>query len=165
MLGAPSEYDLLNVDLEKRDVELRNSSRTQPSSDYVTINIYGSVHAGIPNEAIEDIVGQEDIPKSMLKGGKEFFGLKVSGDSMSPRYLDGDIIIVRKQSTCESGQDCICQVNGDEAVLRKVIIKGDRKTILQAVNPEYEPIIFTGDGDEPPLFILGVVVELRRTML
>lgn len=108
--------------------------------------------AGTPIEAIEDIVGYEDVPGEW---SGEYFGLKVRGDSMSPKYLDGDTIIVKVQPTCDSGQDCVVQVNGFDATLKKVVIEKDHYTLVP-YNDAYEPMTFT------VIKILGVVVELRR---
>ena len=116
------------------------------------IAVLGSVPAGIPLEAIEDITDYEDIPKDWQG---EYFGLKVKGDSMSPKYLNGDTIIVKVQPTCDSGQDCVVQVNGFDATLKKVVIK-DGFFELVPYNENYEPMIFKD------IKILGVVVELRR---
>ncbi len=127
----------------------------------VRIHVYGSVPAGIPLEAVEDIVDWEDIPSEWIAGGKEFFGLKVSGDSMSPEYLDGDTIILRKQDDCENGDDCVVYVNGYDATFKRVIKKIDR-IILQPLNSKYEPIICDYVGEEESVKIAGVVVELRR---
>ena len=116
------------------------------------IAVLGSVPAGIPLEAIEDITDYEDIPKEW-KG--EYFGLKVKGDSMSPKYLNGDTIIVKVQPTCDSGQDCVVQVNGFDATLKKVVVKDDCFELVP-YNDNYEPMKFKD------IKILGVVVELRR---
>ncbi len=124
------------------------------------IPIVGRVPAGIPLEAIEDIIGYEEIPQSWLDGGREYFATKVQGDSMYPKYLEGDIIIVRKQPTCDSGQDCIVYVNGYDATLKKVIILSDGGIQLTPINTMYPPKTYR-DGDEP-ISIAGVVVEIRR---
>ena len=58
---------------------------TARSSVSVSINVYGTVPAGVPVEAIEDIVDTEAIPKEWCRGGKEYFGLRVKGDSMYPK--------------------------------------------------------------------------------
>ena len=83
---------------------------------------------------------------------------------MYPKYLDGDIVIARKQNTFESGNDCVVTVNGDEATFKRVIRQGSA-IILQPINTTYEPRIFTGEETEPEIKIIGVVVELRRTIL
>ena len=126
------------------------------------INVYSQVHAGILTEMIEDIVDTEEIDMNMLKGGKEYFGIKVKGDSMSPKYLEGDTIIVEKASDCENGQDCVVAVNGNEAFLKRVF-KSETGIMLQALNSNYEPQIYTNkEIAEIPVTIIGIVRELRR---
>ena len=68
----------------------------------IKIPVLGSVRAGIPLEAIEDIVDYEEIPEVMARNG-EYFGLLVKGDSMSPVFIDGDTVIVRKQESADTG--------------------------------------------------------------
>ena len=116
------------------------------------VPVLGVVPAGIPIEAIEDIIGWEDVPSEWTG---DYFGLKVRGDSMSPKYLDGDTIIVKVQPTCDSGQDCVVQVNGFDATLKKVVME-DEHFVLVPYNDNYEPMVF------PSVKILGTVVELRR---
>lgn len=130
-------------------------------SSSITIPVYGRVPAGVPIEAIESIDEYIDVPAEYAKGGKRLFGLKVKGDSMYPKYLDGDIIVVREESDCESGQDCVVYVNGYDATLKKVIKKADH-IILQPLNPEHEPIMYKYNDEEHPVNIAGVVVEIRR---
>lgn len=127
----------------------------------VSIPVLGSVPAGIPIEAIEDVVDWEEISTKWTTGGREYFGLQVQGNSMYPKYIEGDTIIVRKDSDCESGQDCVVYVNGYDATLKKVIKKADH-IILQPLNPEYEPIMYEYNDEEHPVSIAGVVVEIRR---
>lgn len=127
------------------------------------IPVLGSVPAGVPIEAIEDIVDWEDIPMDWLRGGQEYFGLKVKGDSMYPKYLENDTVIVRKQDDCESGQDCVVYVNGYDATLKKVVKKPDC-IILQPLNPVYDPKIYDYNDEENPVIIAGVVVEIRRSV-
>lgn len=127
------------------------------------IPVLGSVPAGLPIEAIEDIVDWEDIPMDWLRGGQEYFGLKIKGDSMYPKYLENDTVIVRKQGDCESGQDCVVYVNGYDATLKKVVKKPDC-IILQPLNPVYDPKIYDYNDEENPVIIAGVVVEIRRSV-
>lgn len=134
--------------------------------------IYGSIPAGTPMEMIEDIIDTEEIPVDMLRGGKEYFGLRVKGNSMNPEYLDGDNLIILKQDDCESGDDCIVMVNGNDGTFKRVIKNEEKQTIkLQPLNTTldengnflYEPITFTKDQIEQlPVRILGVVEEIRR---
>lgn len=123
------------------------------------INVYGSVPAGIPLEAVENIIDWEEIPADWVKDGTEYIALKVKGNSMYPKFIDGDIVIIKVQPDCESGQDAVVYVNGFDATLKRVI-KNENSIILQPLNPEFETKVY-GPGDDP-VIILGVVVELRR---
>lgn len=125
------------------------------------IPVLGSVPAGIPIEAIEDIIDWEDIPIEWTSSGYEYFGLKVKGDSMYPKYLENDTIIVRKQDDCESGQDCIVYVNGFDATLKKIVKKPDC-IILQPLNPKYDPKVYDYNDEDNPIKIAGLVIEIRR---
>lgn len=137
----------------------------QPSA-VVSIPVFGSVPAGVPFEAIADIVDTEEIPALWCTGGKQYFGLRVRGDSMYPRYLDGDTVIVRKQGTCESGDDCVVYVNGYEATLKRVRIGEDGTLTLIPQNPNYPPVTYSpAEAAASPVSIAGVVVELRRKIV
>lgn len=135
----------------------------ETGGDIVQIPVLGSIPAGIPLEAIEDIVDWEDIPKAMCSGGKEFFALKVKGDSMWPDFLEGDIVILRKTPSCETGDVCAVLVNGDEATLKTVKFAEDGSLTIAPKNPSYPPRTFTPEQiQQLPVSIAGVVVELRR---
>ena len=94
-----------HFNISKADIIDDTNDNTSAETTSIRIPVHGSVPAGIPLEAIEDIADWEDIPLEWLKGGKEYFGLKVKGDSMYPRYIEGDTIILRKTDNCESGDD------------------------------------------------------------
>lgn len=127
-----------------------------------SIPVLGRIPAGIPIEAIQDIMDWEDIPTEWTHGQKEYFALKVRGDSMYPEYIDGDTIILLNTSEFESGKDCAVLVNGDDATFKRVR-KIPNGLVLQPLNPAYEPRIFTAEEVERlPVKIMGVVVEQRR---
>lgn len=128
------------------------------------IKVYGSVPAGVPIEAVEDVLDWEDVPMDWVATGDKYIGLKVKGDSMYPKYIDGDTVIVKLQPDCESGQDAVVYVNGYDATLKKVIKQQDG-IMLQPINPDYEPKKYDYNDELFPVSILGVVVELRRKML
>lgn len=108
-------------------------------------------------EAITDIIDWEDIPGDW---SGSYIALQVQGDSMNPEYREGDVIIVRVQPDCESGQDCVVYVNGYDATLKRVV-KQQTCIMLQPLNPTYEPKIYEYTDPEG-VTILGVVVEMRR---
>lgn len=127
------------------------------------INVLGSIRAGIPTEAVEDIIDWEEIPEEMCKGGKEYFGLKVKGDSMWPDFLEGDVVIIQKTPVCNNGNICAVYVNGYDATLKQIKLGDDGSITLQPRNPSYPPRTYTKEEVEQlPVTIAGVVVELRR---
>ncbi|MBQ2700418.1 MAG: helix-turn-helix domain-containing protein [Clostridia bacterium] len=128
----------------------------------IRIPVLGTVAAGIPMDAIEDVVDWEEIPETMARGG-EYFGLKIKGGSMEPRIKEGDTVIVRKQETVESGEIAIVLVNGDEATCKRVVKHKNGGISLMAFNPAvYETHFYTPDEIlSLPVRILGKVVELR----
>lgn len=126
----------------------------------VKIPVLGRVAAGIPMEAIENIIDTEEIPEVMAKSG-EYFGLQIKGNSMTPRICEGDVVIVRKQSDAETDEVVIAMVNGDDAVCKR-LMKYAGGISLMSFNPEYSPLIFSDkDIDSIPVRIIGKVVELR----
>ena len=132
-----------------------------PKTPARRIPVYGRVAAGIPIEAIENILDWEEIPSEW---NGEYGCLTINGDSMSPRILDGDRVIVRKQSDAESGDIVIAIINGNDGVCKK-LIKHDSGITLQSLNPAYEPMYFSRESQEStPVTIWGKVVELRGRM-
>lgn len=127
----------------------------------VKIPVLGRVAAGIPIEAIENIIDTEEIPEEMARRG-EYFGLKVKGTSMQPVICDGDIVIVRKQEDADSDEIVIATVNGDDATCKR-LMKYDGGLSLISYNPEFAPMTFTDKQlEEIPVRIIGRVVEERR---
>ena len=122
------------------------------------IPVLGSVAAGIPIDAIEDVLDWEDISEDMAKTG-EFFGLRIKGDSMQPRIVEGDVVIVRQQPDADSGDVVIVQVNGDKATCKR-LAKYSSGISLISFNPAYEPMNYTNEQIEQlPVTIIGKVVE------
>lgn len=125
------------------------------------IPVLGEVRAGYPAFAEQDILGYEYITAEMASLG-DYFGLRIKGDNMEPVMSQGDIVIVKEQTTIESGQIAIVVVNGDEATCKKVVKKSDG-IILVPMNSFYEPMYYTCEEVEQlPVTIIGRVVELRK---
>ena len=125
------------------------------------IPVLGTVAAGIPISAVEDILDYEEVPQSWENQG-EFFGLKIKGDSMKPDINDGDTVIVRQQATANNGDVVIALVNGDDATCKK-FEKLDNGIMLISNNSEYSPMYFSNEEVvTKPVVIIGRVVELRR---
>ena len=127
----------------------------------IKIPVLGTVAAGIPISAVEDILDYEEIPQSWKNQG-DFFGLRIKGDSMKPDINDGDTVIVRQQSTANNGDIIIALVNGDDATCKK-FEKLDNGIMLISNNSEYSPMYFSNEEViTKPVVIIGKVVELRR---
>lgn len=126
----------------------------------ILIPVLGCVQAGLPNEAVEDVLDYEEITPELASTG-EFFALRVRGDSMEPRMVDGDVVIVRKQDDADSGDVVVALVNGDEATIKR-LKKRPEGILLIANNPTYEPMFFSNrEIRELPVRVIGKVVELR----
>lgn len=130
------------------------------NSKSVKIPVLGTVVAGIPLEAVEDIIDYEEISVEMARQG-EYFALQVKGDSMEPKISAGDVVIVRKQEDIDSGDIAIVLVNGDEATIKKVTkFKGGINLVPN--NSAYEVMTYTNEQIESlPVNVIGKVVELR----
>ncbi len=141
------------------------SSQKKSPIQGVKIPVLGRVVAGVPIEATTEILDYEEIHPDLAMTG-EFFALQIKGDSMSPNLLEGDIVIVKRQNTVESGDIAIVLVNGAEATVKKVKIH-ENGIMLVAYNTEvYEPHAYTNDEiKELPVQILGKVIESRRKFL
>lgn len=125
------------------------------------IPVLGSVAAGTPIFAEENYIGSEEISEELASTG-EFFGLKIKGDSMSPRIMEGDIVIVRQQDDAESGDIVIVLINGDSATCKR-LMKYQEGISLLSFNPAYEPMTFTNkEIEDKPVRIIGKVVENRQ---
>lgn len=129
----------------------------------IRIPVLGDVPCGIPTEAIEmvDADDWEEIPEKLARTGT-FYGLIAKGDSMSPRIQAGDVLIVKQQSTAESGDVVIAKINGDEATCKR-LLKQEDGIVLQPFNPAYSPMYFSNaDILKKPVVIVGKVIENRQ---
>ncbi len=144
--------------IEKSDlIEERKSFSTVKG---VKIPVLGYVRAGIPIEAVEDILDYEEISQEMASQG-EYFALSIKGDSMEPRITEGDVVIVRKQSIVENGELAVVLVNGNDATVKK-FYKNENGVTLLSTNPSYDPFYYSKeDVEKLPIKVIGKVVELR----
>ena len=136
-------------------------SDSQPARPgYIRVPVLGRVSAGIPIDAIEEVIDWEDI-SAEAAGDGEYFGLQIKGHSMEPKISDGDVVIVRRQPDVDSGDIAVVLVNGDDATVKR-IKKSPQGVTLIPSNPAYEPMYYTNAEIESlPVQILGRVVELR----
>lgn len=155
ILGTTTDYLLGNSIIKEAD---------QKVSRGVRIPVLGRVVAGIPIEAVEEILDYEEITPELAATG-EFFALKIRGHSMEPRMMEGDVVIVRRQDDVDSGDVAIVLVNGDEATVKRVKKQPEGITLIATNTSVYEPHFYSNkEIAELPVRILGRVVELRGKM-
>ncbi len=133
-----------------------------PKENRRQIPVLGRVPAGVPVEAVEDVIETLELDAPMANDGNAYFALLVTGDSMVPEYRDGDIVIVRVQSTAETGDDVVAYVDGSDATLKRFTrtVNGIQ---LRPLNPAYPVRSFTSDEvTAQKVALAGVVVEQRR---
>lgn len=148
--------------IEKSDL-IENKEKTDKlGNSVIPIPILGTVKAGYDYLAQENWIGTIDVETSLVGNGKEYFALKVHGDSMFPVFMENDIVVVKQQSDFENGDIVVAIINGDEATIKKGK-KSDSSILLQPLNTNYEPLIFTYDEMKSiPVQIVGIVKQLKR---
>ena len=125
------------------------------------VPVLGDVAAGIPIEAVENIVDYEEIDTAMASNGK-YYGLRIKGSSMEPRIRDGDVVILRQQEDADTGDTAVVLVNGESATVKRIKKEPDGGLWLLPNNPAYDPQHYSpAEVAEKPVRIIGKVVELR----
>lgn len=147
-----------------------NASAIELPSDTIQIPVLGTIKAGTPIEAQEDIIEYIDIPKDWTRGDKKFYGLLIEGDSMTPKYLSNDIVIFEQTADYElaNKKDCAVMVNGYDATFKNVTITNDGISLvpLNINNSDgYLPTFYSKKQiEELPVRIIGIAKE-KRTKL
>lgn len=107
--------------------------------------VMGRIAAGTPIEAISEVSHHVAVPGTMLAGQGEHFALEVRGDSMIEAGInDGDIVIIRAQSTAQNGDIVVALVDEAEATLKRFRRRGGM-IALEAANPAYETRLLRDD--------------------
>lgn len=128
------------------------------------IPVLGTIVAGIPITAVENIIDYEEISQEMAKTG-EYFALVVKGSSMEPKIYEGDVVIVKKQSTVDNGDIAIVLVNGNEATIKQIQRSQSGITLVGFNVAVYPPHIYTNEEIEDlPVNVIGKAVEVRRKL-
>lgn len=159
-------YDFFGRDLRFDNAEVIETKIVET----IKIPVLGVIKAGTPIEAQENILEYIDIPKEWTKGDKKFYGLKISGDSMFPKYQPNDIVIFEQNEDTQkaNGKDCAIMVNGYDATFKKFTLN-ENGVILTPLNQDNQ------DGFQTtfysieqilnlPVKIVGIAVE-KRTRL
>ena len=164
---------ILNIslpDLLGKDLSIDNASYIDIISNIVKIPVLGVIKAGTPIEAQEDIIEYVDIPEEWTKGNKKYYGLKIQGDSMYPKYEENDIVIFEQTEDYirANKKDCAVMVNGDDATFKNVTITESGITLipLNINNSDgYQPTFYDKEQiKSKPVKIIGIARE-KRTRL
>lgn len=150
------------ADLFRSSADFLIGGTDQPSSKSGSwVPVLGDVAAGIPIEAVENIVDYEEIDTAMASTGK-YYGLRIKGSSMEPRIREGDVVIVRQQEDADTGDTAVVLVNGERATVKRIKKEPDGGLWLLPNNPAYDPQHYSpAEVAEKPVRIIGKVVELR----
>lgn len=164
---------VLNIPLEKLlgvDLRFDNAELINEENNAIKIPVLGAIKAGMPIEAQEDIIEYVDIPKNWIKGNKKYYGLKIMGDSMFPKYQEDDIVIFEQTEDylLANKKDCAVMVNGFDATFKNVTITESGITLvpLNLNNSDnYQPTFYNQEQVKNlPVKIIGIARE-KRTRL
>jgi repressor LexA len=119
--------------------------------------VMGRIAAGVPIEAISEISHHVSVPGSMLSGRGQHYALEVKGDSMIDAGInDGDIVVIREQTTAENGDIVVALVEGHEATLKRFRRKNGM-IALEAANPAYETRMLRDDQVKVQGRLVGLI--------
>jgi repressor LexA len=155
---------LRREDMKSRALSVVDESIAEPiavpDSEFIEIPILGRVAAGLPLHAEEHVVDTVRIDRGMVRGGREVFGLKVTGDSMiEAGILSGDYLFVRKQASADRG-DIVVALIGDEATVKYFFPERDYVR-FQPANSQMAPILVRA-SDFRQTMLLGKVIGVFR---
>lgn len=158
-----AEYFKISINEFFPPLNFDNAISIDINSNIIKIPVFGTIKAGIPIESQSDIIEYVDIPEEWTKGGKKFYGLKISGDSMFPKYQDGDTVIFEQNDDMDSfnGKDVAVMINGTESTFKRILVN-DQGIILQPYNTAYDIMMFSKEQvEELPIRVVGIAREKR----
>lgn len=146
----------------KNEDDKPNAEILSAGENIYKIPVFSSVSAGFGAYACSDIVTYMPLFIEHEADVPDMLCIKVTGDSMYPKIEDGDIIIVRKQDSIDSGSIAVVLVDNEEGFVKKVVY--DQETIeLHSINPEYAPKIFKGE-EVLRVRVVGIVKQVIKTL-
>src|SRR5438270_10108252 len=130
---------------------------TAPTRNVTMLPIVGTIAAGVPITAAENVSGHVPVPQEMLHNVQGAFVLEVKGDSMIDEHImPKDMVVIKPQETANNG-DLVAVLIGDEATVKRIKFHSG-KTKLIAANPNYPPIVIDREDSR----IIGKVIGLLR---
>ena len=172
--SAIAKYEKGNVENMKRSVIKKMSELFEVSPSYlmaldeldklsniryveemIDIPVIGTIACGEPITAVQNVAYYKTYNKSSLPSG-ELYLLEAKGDSMEPNIPNGSLVLCRVQNDVENGEIAAVLLNGDTEGTLKRIRKIDGVVLLEAINPNYPPILVNKDN---PARIIGKAIE------
>lgn len=141
-----------------------NATKIDITNNIIKIPVLGVIKAGIPIEAQQDIIDYVEIPKEWTLGNKNFYGLLISGNSMTPKYNDKDIVIFEQSDdmVIANNKDCAILVNGFDATFKKIKLNDSGIKLIPYNLIDYEEVEYTKEQIESlPVKIIGIAKEKR----
>jgi len=156
-LDALERKGFIQRERTSRSIKILKPPVSFRENELVRLPILGTIAAGEPLLAVENVEGELSVPRAMLGAADEAFLLRVRGDSMvGAHILPGDIVVIKRQQTADSG-DLVAALIGDEATVKQLRLEGGR-AILMPANPAYQPIPMGGRESR----LIGKVIALLR---
>ncbi|MCL2053683.1 MAG: XRE family transcriptional regulator [Oscillospiraceae bacterium] len=138
----------------------RNMIPADIISDSVPVPVIGAAAAGLACHAEENIEYYEYAPRSIISSNETYAYLRVQGDSMSPTIMEGDLALIRCQTSIDNGEVAVVIIDDEDGVVKRV--KYDEGWIeLVSENPSYPPRRFEGK-EVDRVRIFGRVMECKR---
>lgn len=153
--------ELLDKINERTTKKLSDRIDMIPVGSTVSVRVVGTVRAGYGGLAFESDMGLESVSESSIAGYNidDFFYLRVKGDSMEPRLYENDLVLVRAQSSVDSGSYAVVTIDDEEGVV-KIVQYDDTSITLVSQNHNYPPRVFRG-ADVKRIRVIGKVIESK----
>jgi len=132
-------------------------------ADIVSVPLVGNVKAGVDGLALENVEGYTSFLPEDIKKGKEYFALRISGDSLvGDGIFPDDVVLVEKNADYVPNKLYVVIINGEEGTLKHLTVNHDHY-VLTSSNPNYPPRILNGKQLEDTV-IVGRVVQIKRSV-
>lgn len=147
-------------DVSMEPQQLESNIQSLDQSKVYNIPVFESVSAGFGVYASDYIVDYIPIYIKNPADAKDMLCIKVKGDSMYPKIEDGDIVVVRKQSSVDSGSIAVVLIDNEEGLVKKVVYNENLIELI-SINPEYAPKRFEGK-DVLRVSVVGLVKQIIK---
>ncbi len=144
----------------KREAVKSRGIRLNLTGTGAAVPIVGRITAGKPILAVENVGESLVLDPAFVRGGETNFLLMVEGSSMkNAGILDGDLVLVRQQSTADQGEIVAALIDDEAATVKRFRQDGDR-VVLEPDNPDFQPIV----SDSSSVKIIGRVMAVLRLL-